>query len=312
MLFVDGTFLKSRYKGQLLAATAKDGNQGLFPLAFAVVDAESEDNWRWFFENLREIVGDARQITFISDRNNGLRSALPRVFPTAYYAYCLHHLKMNLQDKGRNKCNFFLMTVLSNAGRTHTSKGKRYGEMCSNVAESFNAWIKEARFLPITNMVDLIRSQIMALMCNRRLEANSWNTVLYSKMDEELGEELDKGITWRVSMSSDSVFEVHSYPSVTVDILNCTCTCYQWQINGFPCSHAAVTIQASGGDINDYVEDYFYTSSFREAYSQPIHPISIALKVGVSEENFEFVLPPTQDGLWVDQRIGGYLLEERR
>jgi len=30
MLFVDGTFLKSRYKGQLLAATAKDGNQGMF------------------------------------------------------------------------------------------------------------------------------------------------------------------------------------------------------------------------------------------------------------------------------------------
>ncbi|KAK9283357.1 hypothetical protein L1049_011599 [Liquidambar formosana] len=91
-------------------------------------------------------------------------------------------------------------------------------------------------------------------------------------------------------MSSDSVFEVHSYPSVTVDILNCTCTCYQWQINGFPCAHAVVAIQTS--DINDYVKDYFYTSSFCEAYSQPIHPISTALKVGVREENCEFVLPP--------------------
>ena len=30
MLFVDGTFLKGRYKGHLLAATAKDGNQGNF------------------------------------------------------------------------------------------------------------------------------------------------------------------------------------------------------------------------------------------------------------------------------------------
>ncbi|KAK9273133.1 hypothetical protein L1049_017940 [Liquidambar formosana] len=164
--------------------------------------------------------------------------------------------------------------------------------MCSNVAESFNAWIKEARFLPITNMVDLIRSQIKVQTCNRRLEADFWNTILCSKMDERLGNELDKGRTWRVNMSSDSVFEVHSYPSVTVDILNCTCTCYQWQINGFPCSHAAVAIQAGGGDINDYVDDYFYTSSFREAYSQPIHPISTALKVGVSVENHEFVLPP--------------------
>ena len=28
LLFLDGTFLKGRYKGMLLAATAKDGNQG--------------------------------------------------------------------------------------------------------------------------------------------------------------------------------------------------------------------------------------------------------------------------------------------
>ncbi|KAK9278291.1 hypothetical protein L1049_027856 [Liquidambar formosana] len=75
---------------------ANDGNQGLFLLAFVVVNAESKDNWRWFFENLREIVGGARQITFISDQNNGLKLTLPKVFPKAYHAYCLHHLKMNL------------------------------------------------------------------------------------------------------------------------------------------------------------------------------------------------------------------------
>ncbi|KAL7257371.1 hypothetical protein ACSBR1_003638 [Camellia fascicularis] len=44
LLFVDGTFLKGRYKGHLLAATSKNGNQGLFPLAFAIVDAENQDN----------------------------------------------------------------------------------------------------------------------------------------------------------------------------------------------------------------------------------------------------------------------------
>ena len=36
--------------------------------------------------------------------------------------------------------------------------GDRWGEMYSNVAESFNAWIKEARHLPVTKMVDSIRS----------------------------------------------------------------------------------------------------------------------------------------------------------
>ncbi|KAL7241503.1 hypothetical protein ACSBR1_014152 [Camellia fascicularis] len=45
LLFVDGTFLNGRYKGHLLAATSKDGNQDLFPLACAIVDAENQDNW---------------------------------------------------------------------------------------------------------------------------------------------------------------------------------------------------------------------------------------------------------------------------
>lgn len=67
--------------------------------------------------------------------------------------------------------------------------------MCLNVTESFNAWIKEAHFLPITNLVDMIKLQIMGQMCTRRLEASSWNTVLCPKMDERLGEELDKGRT---------------------------------------------------------------------------------------------------------------------
>ncbi|KAK9902428.1 hypothetical protein M0R45_001667 [Rubus argutus] len=41
ILFIDATFVKNKYKGQLIGATAKDANQGLYPVAFAIVDAES-------------------------------------------------------------------------------------------------------------------------------------------------------------------------------------------------------------------------------------------------------------------------------
>ncbi|KAL7180306.1 hypothetical protein ACSBR1_043509 [Camellia fascicularis] len=47
LLFVDGIFLKGCYKGHLIASISKDGNQGLFPLAFAIVDVENQDNWMW-------------------------------------------------------------------------------------------------------------------------------------------------------------------------------------------------------------------------------------------------------------------------
>ncbi|KAL7217896.1 hypothetical protein ACSBR2_011179 [Camellia fascicularis] len=48
LLFLGGTFLKGRIKGTLLAATAKDDNQGLLPVAFAAVDADNASNWEWF------------------------------------------------------------------------------------------------------------------------------------------------------------------------------------------------------------------------------------------------------------------------
>jgi len=44
LVFLDGTFLKDRYKGTLLAATAYDGDNGLFSLAFCVCDIENKNN----------------------------------------------------------------------------------------------------------------------------------------------------------------------------------------------------------------------------------------------------------------------------
>ncbi|XP_039130888.1 uncharacterized protein LOC120267282 [Dioscorea cayenensis subsp. rotundata] len=44
LLFIDGTHLLAKYGGILLGATAKDGNDGLFHVAFAIVDNETDEN----------------------------------------------------------------------------------------------------------------------------------------------------------------------------------------------------------------------------------------------------------------------------
>ena len=56
VLGLDGTHLKMKYRGILLAATATDANRSLFPLASAVVDAENDDNWFWFIQLLRRAI----------------------------------------------------------------------------------------------------------------------------------------------------------------------------------------------------------------------------------------------------------------
>ncbi|KAL7179482.1 hypothetical protein ACSBR1_042802 [Camellia fascicularis] len=50
---------RGRYKGHLLAPTSKNGNQGLFPLAFAIFDAENQDNWMWFLSQLLRLLVQA-------------------------------------------------------------------------------------------------------------------------------------------------------------------------------------------------------------------------------------------------------------
>ena len=47
VIVVDRTFLKNKYKGVLLVATAVDGNSNLYPIEFEVVDSENDDSWRW-------------------------------------------------------------------------------------------------------------------------------------------------------------------------------------------------------------------------------------------------------------------------
>ena len=45
---LDGCHLRSKYHGCLLSAIALDGNNGLFPIVFDVVEGESSDTWYEF------------------------------------------------------------------------------------------------------------------------------------------------------------------------------------------------------------------------------------------------------------------------
>ncbi|XP_028052873.1 uncharacterized protein LOC114257311 [Camellia sinensis] len=311
LLFLDGTFLKGKYKGQLLTATTIDRNDGLFHVAFAIVDSEITANWSWFLHELGKVVNGKRQITFISDRNLGLSETMPKVFPSAHHSYCLQHLKNNLKDwmKGiNNRFRDHLVSSLDDYAHEPTvvrfhekleklkDKGKqrvhnffkdlapehwgnsyfrdmRYWEMTSNTAESFNNWIKEARNLPITQMVDTIRTKLIQQMSARRDQANKWNELICPTFKTMLLDSFNDRRSWQVNKANKDVFEVHSIPFVTVDIARRACSCFKWQINGFPCDYAVIAIQRNHYNLSDCVEHYFHVKTYRAAYSGVIFPI---------------------------------------
>jgi len=66
---LDGCFLKGYYGGQLLAAVGQDANNQIFVIAYAIVDVENKDNWKWFLTLLHTDLGDFKEHgwNFMSD-----------------------------------------------------------------------------------------------------------------------------------------------------------------------------------------------------------------------------------------------------
>ena len=69
---VDGCFIKLTTGQQILAATGRDGNNNIFPIAFAIVDKEDTASWSWFLTQLKYALGGESgkygKYTIISDR----------------------------------------------------------------------------------------------------------------------------------------------------------------------------------------------------------------------------------------------------
>ena len=68
---LDGCFIKFTTRQQILAATGRDGNNNIYPIAFGVVDKEDGESWNWFLTQLRCCIGSGNKFetyTIISDR----------------------------------------------------------------------------------------------------------------------------------------------------------------------------------------------------------------------------------------------------
>ncbi|XP_028095515.1 uncharacterized protein LOC114295480 [Camellia sinensis] len=244
VLMLDGTFSKGRHKGCLLAATAKDGNQGLYLLCFAIIDSESYDSWPWFLSKLSVILTPERDITFVADRHGGLLKALAE-------GRCGHSVENLLEDLS-NECWY-------NA----YFQGKRYGEMCTNAAESFNSWIRDERHLFSTSLVDAIRVKLMEQFSRRREVGNKWNRIVCPFAKKKLEETFNDTKAWIVKKCSDDIYEIQLDHSV----------------------------MRSGKDLNYFLDDYYHVSSYYDSYSHSIYPVPSMWKPNVVVDD-DVVLPP--------------------
>ncbi|GAA0149137.1 hypothetical protein LIER_08391 [Lithospermum erythrorhizon] len=320
------------YQGTLLAAIAADGNDDAFPVAFAVVDEETDDNWHWFLQELKSAVSTSRQITFISDFQKGIRQSLIDIFgKDCYHGYCLQYLaeKLNEDLRGQfshearrlmvqdlyaasfalkledfNRCSENIKAISPEAYNwviqsepEHWAnaffKGSRYNHMTSSFGQLFYDWVQEVSELPITQMVDVLRGKMMELMYTRRVESSEWVSKLTPMMENKLQNETLKAQSLQVLLSHGGTFEVRGESLETVNIDRWDCSCKEWHLNGLPCSHAIAVFQWLGRSSHDYCLECFTTESYRMTYAESIDPIP-------DVENLETGRPKTKHGEIVD------------
>ena len=64
------------FEGVLLSTIALDANQWIFPVAVCVCESENIDSWTWFLGHLKEYLADLKELTFMTNRQNGVLNAL--------------------------------------------------------------------------------------------------------------------------------------------------------------------------------------------------------------------------------------------
>jgi hypothetical protein len=91
-LAVDSTFLTGRFRGQLCIAYAVDGHNWMYLVAVGVIDSETNENWVWFMERLREAICTLEGLIFCVDCGQAVMNGVSEVFPTAEHRECMYHL----------------------------------------------------------------------------------------------------------------------------------------------------------------------------------------------------------------------------
>lgn len=300
--------LKSKYLGTLLSATSFDADGGLFPLAFGVVDVESDESWMWFLSELHKALEmnseNILQLTFLSNGQKGIVDAVRRKFPNSSHAFCMRHLSECIGKEFKNSRLVHLLWKAAYATTTIGFKqrmaeieevspeaakwiqqfppsrwalvyfeGTRYGHLSSNI-EEFNRWILEARELPIIQVIEVIHSKLMAEFEERRIKSSSWFSVLAPSTEKRMMEAVNRASTYQVLRSDEVEFEVISTErSHIVNIGTHCCSCRDWQLYGTPCSHAVAALISCRKDIYVFTEKCFTIASYRETYVEEIRPI---------------------------------------
>ncbi|XP_072090662.1 uncharacterized protein [Arachis hypogaea] len=244
-----GVLIRGYYGGQLLTAIGADANNHIFPIAYAIVESENKDSWKWFLELLQDDVGDhaANGFNLMSDMQKGLIPAVKDIMPGAHHRFCAMHIYQNFrkqwpdlemkaamwacskattpqdfeQAMGRVKrINQHAWEYLNKIPpqqwpRSHFSEYPKVDFYTNNNCETFNGKIKKMRGKPIITMLEEVRGYVMRILARNKKALVGYHGRITPVQQSRLEREKKESNYWRPFPSGDedgNVYEVQRLP----------------------------------------------------------------------------------------------------
>ncbi|XP_048620186.1 uncharacterized protein LOC106408120 [Brassica napus] len=307
LIGVDGLFLKSRMKGQLLMALGRDGNNAIYCIAWVVVQVENKVNLLWFVEKIKVDLGldEGDGYVMVSDSQKGLIAVVKRELPRIERRMCVRHiygkLKKNHGKKPEMKKLIWNLAwsyndadykenlleierydqdVYDDVLKTKPEKWCRefhkLGPYCEDVennsTESFNN--SKARDKPFVPMLETIACLAMVRIAKRDVICTSHKGIRTPYVTEMLKTLHEKASLCTVRPSINQTFGATTNGCQhRVSLENRTCSCRRWEITGIPCEHAYGVMLSKGLKAQDYVVHWFQTSTWKRTYAVGIVPL---------------------------------------
>nr|XP_009764576.1 PREDICTED: uncharacterized protein LOC104216255 [Nicotiana sylvestris] len=300
VVVVDGTFLKSVYRGIMLTASTMDAAGTILPLAYAVVDSENDASWKWFFEQFKQAYGERPSMCVVSDRNESILKATSIVYPGIPHYSCMWHIWTNIRSKFK-KGHLQLHELYFATARSYTldefnermskieevdprvksylydigyhrwsrvhATVNRTWTMTSNIAESLNAVTKDARELPIFDLLEYMRTLLERWTNEKLLKAKGTFTFLGAKFNKELDDNRTLSQKLRVRASTDHIHTVlDGVERYIVCLENKKYSCGQFQLEELPCAHALETLRHRNETYENYFSPYYTRESLLRTY----------------------------------------------
>lgn len=227
------------------------------------------------------------------------------MYPKAGHGACIIHMKRNIRSMFREKPLPFLVSKAARAfrmsefyetfteirtinqecanylidvGLQHWTRshfvGARYNIMTSNLAESWNAVLREAREYPIVPLVEFIRQKLMVWFSTRRDAIKDSDRGLTPKVNGLLAASFEQCGGYDVRKVGNDEYEVQDLKgaSFVVDLADRSCSCFEFQKLGIPCSHAISAALKSNVKVEGLVEEVYTIDYLKNAYAEHILP----------------------------------------